>query len=60
MELTRHFTRHEIYDLSQSGRPPVSILRFETLYSLRTREKVDLLLTRLSAGRIKSSPILNM
>ena len=27
MELTRHFTRHEIYDLSQSGRPPVSILR---------------------------------
>jgi ABC-type uncharacterized transport system substrate-binding protein len=26
-ELTRHFTRHEIYDLSRSDRPPVSILR---------------------------------
>jgi ABC-type uncharacterized transport system substrate-binding protein len=27
MELTRHFARHEIYDLDRSARPPVSILR---------------------------------
>jgi ABC-type uncharacterized transport system substrate-binding protein len=26
-ELTRHFARYEIYDLSQAGRPPLSILR---------------------------------
>jgi ABC-type uncharacterized transport system substrate-binding protein len=26
-ELTRHFARYEIHDLSQDGRPPVSVLR---------------------------------